>query len=301
VSNPRLPGFDDHHAPIIIIAAARSGTKILRAVLAKSSHIVDFRYDINYIWKYGNYHIQHDELTTENSTPAIRKFIREKFNKLLLKSDAKRVLEKTVSNSLRVDFVRAVFPGCKVVHLYRDGRDVAADARLCWQSSAFSGRIQSKRDVIRKIMAFPVVRAWPYLASYLSTYAKRLIGREKHVKSWGPRFKGIDEALEKFSLLEVCGIQWARSVELSLRSLSRLEEGADYINVRYEDLVRNSRTQLTRILDFLELEDSERVLEYGSKNLTDSYVGFSQRALTTDELTKLNPHIKESMKILYSV
>jgi hypothetical protein len=285
--------------PIILIGAARSGTKILRAALAASSEVVDFPYDINYIWKYRNYDIQHDELTKENLTPTIEEFIRKEFGKLLSNNDAKRVLEKTVSNSLRVDFVRAVFPECKIIHLYRDGRDVAADARLCWQSSALSGRIQSKKDLIRKTMAFPFTAAWPYLASYIWTYAKRLIASEIHVKSWGPRFKEIDQALGKYTLLEVCGIQWAKSVEFSLRSLSKLKEGTNYINVRYEDLVRHSRTELLKILDFLELKDFRHVLRYSAKNITDSYIGFAQRVLTTDESMKLNPHINGSMKLLH--
>ena len=135
-----------HDSPVIIIAAARSGTKMLRAALAASPVFVDFPYDINYVWKYQNYDINHDELTEENLTPTIKKFIRNRFEKLVLKKDSKRVLEKTVSNSLRVDFVRAVFPKCKIIHLYRDGHDVAADARLCWQSSALSTRIQTRKE-----------------------------------------------------------------------------------------------------------------------------------------------------------
>jgi hypothetical protein len=107
----------EKESPIIIIAAARSGTKMLRAALAASPEFVDFSYDINYIWKYGNYHIPHDELTEDNLTDDVRKFIRKRFQKLLVKSNAKRVLEKTVSNSLRVDFVREVFPNSKIIHL----------------------------------------------------------------------------------------------------------------------------------------------------------------------------------------
>ena len=187
----------EKESPIIIIAAARSGTKMLRAALAASPEFVDFSYDINYIWKYGNYHIPHDELTEDNLTDDVRKFIRKRFKKLLVKSNARRVLEKTVSNSLRVDFVREVFPNSKIIHLYRDGRDVAADAKLCWESSMFSARIQPKSDLFKKVVEFPIDAAWPYLISYVSTYATRLLAKEKHVRSWGPRFKAIEEAIRQ--------------------------------------------------------------------------------------------------------
>ena len=48
--------------PIIIISAARSGTKMLRYVLDASSDIASYPYDANYIWKYGNYNVDHDEI-----------------------------------------------------------------------------------------------------------------------------------------------------------------------------------------------------------------------------------------------
>jgi hypothetical protein len=39
--------------PVMIIAAARSGTKMLRAALGESSDFAEFLYDMNYVWKFG--------------------------------------------------------------------------------------------------------------------------------------------------------------------------------------------------------------------------------------------------------
>ena len=62
--------------PIIIIGAARSGTKILRAALSSHPEMVAIPYDINYVWKYDNYDIDHDELSMRDLFPANREFIR---------------------------------------------------------------------------------------------------------------------------------------------------------------------------------------------------------------------------------
>lgn len=284
--------------PVIIIAAARSGTKMLRAALASSPDLMEFPYDINYIWKYGNYHISHDELTKADLTDEIAKFIRKRFRNLQKKGDGKRVLEKTVSNSLRVDFVKEVFPDCQIIHLYRDGRDVSVSARECWKASMFSRKIQPSSNLFKKIIQFPIAAAWPYLFNYLSDYASRFVNRNEHVKSWGPRFKGIDEFSKKNSLLKVCAVQWARSVELSLKSLSYLKVNYDYVNLRYEDLVTDPVKELGKIAEFLRIKHFEPVKEYARKKIEDSYVGCWRKRLSQEEIEGLLPHVWKYLQIL---
>jgi len=297
-SRSELLLLSKHSSPIIIIGAARSGTKMLRAALATAPELAAFRFDINYIWKYRNYDIPHDELAVEDLTVSICRFIRARFRKLLLKSNSRRVLEKTVSNSLRVKFVRAVFPESKIIHIYRDGRDVAADARLCWESSMFSDRIQTKGDLCHKIIDFPLSAAWPYLLNYFSANTARLLTKKKQLKSWGPRFKGIDDAIEKQSLLQVCGMQWNRSIELSIDQLSGLKYGHDYISVRYEDLVQSPVQELRKIADFIHIEDFAPIEEYAKKNITTRYVGLWEKALSSEELKALLPYIDRHLHIL---
>ena len=284
--------------PVIIIGAARSGTKILRSALAASPELVSFPYDINYIWKYGNYDIPHDELTKDDLTDEISKFIKKKFQSLRSKGNADRVLEKTVSNSLRIDFVKEIFPRAKIIHLFRDGRDVATSSRLCWQSSMVSGKIQQKQDVLKKIIDFPILSAWPYLATYFLTYTKRLISRSRHVQSWGPRFKGIDEAVAKYSLIEVCGIQWARCIDLSLKSLSKMKESEDYIHIQYEQLMKDPVKELLRITDFLEIKEVAPIKKFAESNFSTRYTKYWEELLSSDEKNRLMPHIEKSLKDL---
>lgn len=282
--------------PVFIIAAARSGTKMLREVLSASSDIIDFPYDMNYIWKYGNYEIEHDELTRADIKGKTVQFIRKIFEKKLRWSNARRVLEKSVPNSLRVEFVRTVFPEGKIIHLYRDGRDVAASARLCWQAGVADDMIQSNRDRFKKIVNFPLIEAWPYLSRYLKIYASRRFQHQDHVQSWGPRFKDIDAMLERYSLIEVCGMQWARCVNATLRDLSIIVENRDYINVRYEDLVAEPVKEMHKIINFLALDDVDRIIDKAKKSISAKYVNSWRTTLNEDEMKLLLPHIESVLK-----
>ena len=57
---------------IIIIGAARSGTKILRDVLAEASGVGCVPYDIGFVWRYGNQRVPHDVLDPATVTPRIQ-------------------------------------------------------------------------------------------------------------------------------------------------------------------------------------------------------------------------------------
>ena len=63
------------HDPVIILGAARSGTKILRDTIAAHPSLVSIPYDISFVWKYGVYHIKHDELSPVDITKHDNVFI----------------------------------------------------------------------------------------------------------------------------------------------------------------------------------------------------------------------------------
>ena len=65
------------YRPIILLGAARSGTKLLRDVIATHPNIGKVPYDINYIWRLGNEFIPHDELEPEQATPIVIQRIRK--------------------------------------------------------------------------------------------------------------------------------------------------------------------------------------------------------------------------------
>lgn len=266
--------------PIVILGAARSGTKALRAALAAHPALTAVPHDVNYIWKYGHYRVPHDELRREQLTPGISRTIRRWLARFGSSEGGVRLVEKTVSNTLRVGYVRAILPECRFLHLVRDGRDVAASARRSWQAPPDWGRLGSK------LRTFPLAAVPRYGTEYLRSYLARIIRRRGQVRSWGPRFAGIDEAVARLPLLSVCGLQWRKCVEAASSALGDLPE-ADRLEVRYEDLARRPDTQLERVYRFLGLEPTTAVVQRAAKTLTVAHIGKWRRAVEPRELGAL--------------
>ena len=120
-------------SPVFIIGAARSGTKFLRDVLAASPEVACVPYDINYVWRYKNENYSHDALAVDSVTEKVTASIRRNISSLSGVKINQILVEKTVSNSLRVPFVATVCPNAHFVHLVRDGRAVTESAMRQWK------------------------------------------------------------------------------------------------------------------------------------------------------------------------
>ena len=277
--------------PVIILGAARSGTKLLRSVLASHPGMVAIPHDINFIWKYGNYRITHDELTPANVTPRSVAFIPMFFERFRKGGAETRVVEKTVSNTIRVDFVRTIFPSCQFIHLIRNGLDVSVSAMFQWQAQLDSGTVRDK------LKYFPI-RALPtYGAQYALAYLSRTFSGESRVSSWGVRLKDLDVLVRQYSLLEVCGLQWSRCVEHTVNALAAVPE-TDTLEVRYELFVQNPVEETERILAFLGLEMSDEVVHYIKDTVRVDQIGKGKSQLQQDTLEMLMSRISGTMKRL---
>ena len=267
---------------IIILSAARSGSKLFRDVLAQHPGLSSIPYDINYVWKYGNYN-QHDELTVNNLNRGNSRFIKKYIYNHVKHENSVFVLEKTVSNTLRVEFVRAVFPEAKFIHLYRDGRDVALSARGCWNASSVSSKNQAKPILLKKIKTYPYLKTFPYLARKMVERCKYKFGISSHLPIWGPEFKGIQTYMQGHDLLEVCAKQWAECVSRTLQSLHQLEKDSDYISVSYEDFIQSPQQSLNHISEFINLRNTKPMVEYANQNIDANYVGLWRQKLSDQE------------------
>ena len=68
----------------------------------------------------------HHELSAEDLTPAIARYIDRRFGRFLERSGRSRFAEKTPSNCLRIPFIHALYPDCRIINIIRDGREVVA-------------------------------------------------------------------------------------------------------------------------------------------------------------------------------
>jgi hypothetical protein len=222
---------------IFLIGAARSGTKLVRDVIATHPAIDRVPYDINYIWRLGNEHLQDDQLPVASITPTIRARIQQRITEDY-HHGAPFLIEKTVSNCLRIPFLHALYPDALFIYLLRDGRDVVESSMRQWTARP------DWRYILRKIRTFPLLSAPTYALRYAFSTVQRLTVNQQTIPtSWGPRYAGIDDDLRTVDLLEVCARQWLRCVELAEHDLGQLPS-EQVMTIRYETFVRDPLADL---------------------------------------------------------
>lgn len=274
---------------VMIISAGRSGSKFLRDVLGRSRHCAAIPYDINFVWRQGNDSLPHDQLQPEHLTDSQRADIRSRILGLPNwrgKSDPRILLEKTVSNSLRVAFAHKIFPEARFIHLVRDGRAVAESARRVWSARPGFGYSINKLRLLRR-----------HDLRYVGRYAFNLVkpsGVTRASRSWGPRYANMDHDLARLDLLSVCAEQWRTCVTHATSSLAM--SGAPLLTVRYEDLVENS-TVIQDVAEFAGLPDVSVVSAAWRNQLTPNHAEKWRRTLSTSECSMLGKRLEKELAL----
>lgn len=241
--------------PIIILGAARSGTTMLGKIMSQHPDLA-YWVEPKYIWNYNNQTNNHDRRTEEEAKEVTKNFIRKRFAEFLQERGKERLLEKTPSNCFRLPFIRAVFPDAKFIILIRDGRDVAFSAKKKWTSPP------DRSAILRRITKLEIpLRDFP---GYVTTFLKDTIGRMFFPQKgfvWGPRFPGIQQTRERYSVLETCAIQWRESVQTALKDLKGLDD-SQYFKLKFEDFVRNPKPYLDELLEFTNLKYEKQIIDF---------------------------------------
>ena len=241
--------------PIIVLGAPRSGTTFLSLILSHHASLAQ-ALEPRLTWRYGNDR-KSDMLRAEDARPQVCSYIRNTFAQLVRDAGRQRLLEKTPSNALRPQFIQAIFPDAKFIHITRNGIDSVLSIHNMWQKHAHGvtglapGRISQR---LREIQ----LRRLPY-------YAKEVLRRMLPVflapvagqNIWGPRIPGIRGLLRDLELLDVCALQWRTCVEISHRFGKELPSN-QFMEIRLEDM---SPQLMRQILEFCELEDEPNVWE----------------------------------------
>lgn len=247
-------------SPIILVGAARSGTKFLRDILASGHGTAAVPYDVNYIWRYGAERVADDVLDPAALSSKRRRFIQKLLRSLAKARKGEILIEKTVASTLRVPFVDAVFPDARYVHLIRDGREVTESAMRQWQAPPnWSTLSQKVRDIPIQNLGYVVWFGW--------NFVKGLLSGRKGGKVWGPRFPGIDAMAERGPLARVCAQQWLESYARASLDLPNLAKADSRVfTIRYEDLIQND-IALSKLVDQLGLPGKESILAHFHKKL----------------------------------
>jgi len=262
---------------IILLGPASTGSKILRDLISQHPLIDKIPYDVTFIWRLGNANILHDELHTNLLT-------KEKKNKIIkhlhhFHQGAPFLLDKTNSNSLRVPFVHAVLPEAFFIHLLRNPLDVVQSSYRRWQEPPDFGYI------FRKARKFPILDAFGYASRYAKNAIQNLFGYGN--KSWGQVYIGMDEDLKTKQLLEVCSIQYVKSVEKAIESLREINKDKIY-TIYYEDFVMDPEKCLREIAVFLNL-DHKSFSNVDTSIITTRNIGKGARNLSNEEKSVVQP------------
>jgi hypothetical protein len=261
---------------VILIGAARSGTKFLRSLLGADSQVGEVPFDVNYIWRHGNEACQHDAIPAALATPRVKSYIRRALTKQArIRGGRSILLEKTVSNTLRVPFVLEVFPDARFIHLIRDGRDVVESALRMWHKRPDWGYL------VQKARSFPVSN-YRYAAWYLWNLVSGGARGKRGMRIWGPRYPGIDTDLAARPLIEICARQWALSVEYARRDLAYLP-AEQVMTVHYESLVANESV-VAEVARFAGVSSPKSVVEYYQKTVRKDLSGGWERLTSMDRI-----------------
>jgi len=253
---------------VIILGAARSGTTMLANLLKKDPR-VHYIGEPRYVWKYKNFHIDHDMLTKQHITPEIRNHILKFFNNQFLQNESEILLEKTPSNALRFEFVYNLFPEAKFIHIIRNGYDVARSAKQRWQGAYTDTELAHKSNLnkISRATNKRLKKKWDHsntrwmdLLLDLKYSLPLYLNNAGIIKQsiWGPCYPGIRHDFKHMELIEVCSLQWKHSVKSVLDFKNSNKFDGAYFEIRYEDIVSGEQKKVEEMFDFagIKLTDS---------------------------------------------
>lgn len=277
----RRPARQIGHPPtrVVLIGAARSGTKVMRDALARATGAGAVPYDIGYVWRAGDPTRADDVLDPLSLTPRSQRFIAG-FVDRYARGEPAVVIEKTVGNTMRVPFVARALPDAVFVHLVRNGVDVAESTFRQWREPV------DYRYLAQKVRHFPLRMLPGYGRRYAASLARRRLSSDGRVATWGPRYPGIDADLEGGDLLTVCARQWRESVERARRDLPLT--GMTVAEVRYERLVADPAAELVRVSETCGLETTPESLAAAAAMIGPGRLGQGSRSLTDAELMRVD-------------
>lgn len=277
----------------VIVGAGRSGTTILKEFIGCHNEYAATEFELNHLWRYGNSELKHDFLSAEQHfSKDIANYIGNELERDLKQSGKPKLIEKTVANVARVEFVAKTLPEAKIIHLIRDGRAVTASAIQRWQAKP-SGSYLLKKSKTVPIKDIPRVAF-----RYFSSAIRSLLRKRNYRQSWGPRWGSIDEDVKTLPLARVCARQWKICVESALEQ-GRILAANQYLEIRYEDLVSNPKATAQTIADFLEISaDDSNFKDFYENKLSDASLEKWKTRLTTEQIAEIESEAGTLLKEL---
>ena len=258
--------------PILVTGTPRSGKTVVRSIMSAADEFVCVEEPLM-IWSAGMGVRSDDRRTANDASPEVCERIRHDCAQLVQDARRARYLDDLSYHALRVPFVRAVMPECKIIHVVRRGESAIPELLFGWTfKDSVSGVIARRRRSIR-LRSLPVM-----VGRFARNYAKsRLSGRRA---TWGPRVPGLAEFSASHSPALVAAFQWSEMVRAALDDLER-QPREKWLQVRLEDLIADPAGETGRITDFCQVLGPDRVIEHAMAFIDPAYT-FEKKVNPTD-------------------
>jgi len=197
-------------------------------------------------WGYsrGESHYRLDETAV---TPAVSEAAHRLFGFYLLKTGARRVVDKYPEMIFRIPFLHAIFPDAKFVFLIRNGLDTLRSI-TSW-SSTHADHVETEMHDWWGVNN----RKWKLLLEEVVAHDKILAPL-------------MDEISTFTWNADMAAVEWIVTMREGLYWMKKLPDAVHL--VRYEELVKNPDETLAALLDFCQLPRDEIMLEYAHNVLS---------------------------------
>jgi hypothetical protein len=233
--------------PVFLVGCGRSGTTILGQTLGQHP-AVTYLEEPREIWEqvYPETDIWSDEAPLRNGrlfldgsdgTEAKNALLRRLFSAEIVRAGRPQLLEKLPENCFRMGLIRRIYPEARFLHIIRNGVEVAASISRACRDSKLAG---------------PEWPDWYGVNDY----------------KWERLVAYAQQSAPYCELPALCAsdfdrglLEWRLSVEAAKRFFARLPVD-DYLEVYYEELLRDAVAMLLGIQAFIGVPISEQVHDF---------------------------------------
>jgi hypothetical protein len=283
------------YIPVFVVGAPRSGTHLLATSLAENIDCI-YRNEINEFWKSSHPFLKTDFIPASKASAKTIAKKRKQISELMQKGGSKSFyLEKTVSNGLRLAYLRKIFPEAVFIHIIRDGRASAYSIRKQYfgnihKVTQFEDNEKKKGERWQNILneikrrttkGFNPILLLTGIRRYWRTGLLSM-GVLKFA-TWGPRYPGFEYKSKVLTPLQLAGDHWLTMVNSVKSYFNAHSDDKQLIECRYEDLVKKPDAVLGDII-FRLTDDQPSVLNHAIRS--DQPV-HSFNALDNEEIKEL--------------
>lgn len=242
--------------PVLIMGTPRSGKSMLSYVMRSAEEFIGMSEPFM-MWNIGMGSYDDDCRTAEEVTPRLRRQITRMCIQNVERNGKKRYLDDLVHHMLRIPFIHQVMPEARLIHVVRDAEGAIPEMLYGWKNH------DTLRKVIRRRYRGLKLRTLPHmLGRFAVNYVNGMRGKRRSY--YGPIVPGFTDFVASHSSAEIAAYQWLKLMEIAQQDLRTLPE-KNWMKVRFEDMVRNTRCTIANICEFCEVEDPQTVITFAEQ------------------------------------